>query len=202
MRYAFVVVLLLAPPALARNAAPREGTITCSSPVAPEDSAKSLMQRYGQEAVIQADLRVAEDITYKGVVLLPRASDRRIEVRFTDDTLSRVAALTLRDVARTSRWNVVGITIGSTLAEVEKVNGKPFLVNGFEWDYGGLVTDWNGGRLGRPLQGGCTVRLRFDKYDAAPDGMVGDGVKVSSANPTLRKWGPVVTEIGVNFPGT
>jgi hypothetical protein len=106
----------------------------------------------------------------------------------------------LRGSARTNAWNVAGITIGSTLAEVQKVNGRPFLVNGFEWDYGGLVTNWKGGMLGRPLPGGCTVRLRFDRDSAAPKGMLGEGVKISSASPTLLIWGPVVTEIGVNFP--
>jgi hypothetical protein len=88
---AVVALLLIASPALAQNApqnAPlSEGPITCSSPVSPNDSAKSLMRRYGEEAVIQEKLYTGvEDITYSGVVLLPRAPDWRIEVSFTDET--------------------------------------------------------------------------------------------------------------------
>jgi hypothetical protein len=196
---AAVTLVLLASPAFAQTAPPQEGPVTCASPVAPDDTERSLKQRFGKEAVVE-DLPGAEGEKYKGVVLFPKAMDRRIEVAFTDDKARRASGLTLRDTARTSRWNVSGVTIGSSLAEVQKANGKPFLVSGFEWDYGGFVTDWKGGALSRPLQGGCTVTVRFDKKTAAPKSLLGDGVKAASDNATLVKWAPVVTEIGVNFP--
>lgn len=194
-----VALVLLASPAVAQTAPPQEGPITCASPVAPDDTERSLKQRFGKDAVVQ-DLPGAEGEKYKGVVLFPKARDRRIEIAFTDDKAMRASGLTLRDTARTSRWSVNGVSIGSSLADVQKANGKPFLVSGFEWDYGGFVTDWNGGALGRPLQGGCTVTVRFDKKSAAPKSLLGDGVKTASDNPVLMKWAPLVTEIGVNFP--
>ncbi len=201
MRNAIAAVLLVASPAFAQNAALQEGTITCSSPVSPNDSAKSLMLRYGEEAVIQDGLYTGvEDITYKGLVLFPHAPDWRIEVSFTDETMSRAAGLTLHNTGKTSHWNVAGATIGSSLAEVQKVNGKPFLVNGFDSDFGGFVTNWKGGALGRPLPGGCRVTLRFGKDGPALNGMAGDDVRISSDNAQLIKWGPVVTQIEVNFP--
>jgi hypothetical protein len=201
MRKAVVAIALLVSPVWAQNALLPDGTITCASPVAPSDSAKSLMQRYGQEAVIQDDLSTGvEDITYKGVVLLPQAADWRIEVSFTDETMGRVAGLILRSSTKTSHWNVAGVTLGSSLPEVQKINGKPFLLSGFEWDYSGFVTNWNGGKFGRPLPGGCKLILRFDKDAGVPDGMSGEGTKVSSDNAKLVKWGPVVTQIEVNFP--
>lgn len=146
------------------------------------------------------DLPGAEGETYRGLVLFPKAADRRIEVAFSNDKAMRASGLILRDTARTSRWSVGGISIGSSLAEVQKANGKPFLVSGFEWDYGGFVTDWKGGALAGPMQGGCTVMIRFDRRSAAPKSLLGDGVKVASDDPTLVRWSPVVTEIGVNFP--
>lgn len=33
-----------------------------------------------------------------------------------------------------------GMTVGTTLKELEKLNGKPFDFNGFGWDYGGFPT--------------------------------------------------------------
>ncbi|GAB3898789.1 hypothetical protein [Spirosoma agri] len=30
---------------------------------------------------------------------------------------------------------------------MEKRNGKPFRLWGFEWDYGGLVSNWQAGKL-------------------------------------------------------
>jgi hypothetical protein len=197
MRIAFLALLFVAAPALAQAPPPQEGAITCSSPVAPNDSGKTLRQRYGKDTVVQ-ELPGAEGETYKGLVLLPRAADRRIEVSFTDDTMKRATGLAIRNQAKASRWNLSGITIGSSLAEVQKVNGKPFLVNGFDWDYGGFVADWKGGALGR-MEGGCRVMMRFGKETGAPRNLSGDGVKASSDNVALVKWGPVVTEIGIGF---
>jgi hypothetical protein len=201
MRYAVLVFLALAAPAFAQNAPSLEGTITCSSPISPNDSAKSLLARYGEEAVVQDKLYTGvEDITYKGLVLLPHAPDWRIEVSFADETMNRVAGLTLHDTARTSHWNVAGITIGSSLAEVQKINGKPFLVNGFDSDAGGFVRSWNGGTLSRPLPGGCRVTVRFGRGGSAPNDLAGEGVKISSNDLRLVKWAPVVAQIGVGFP--
>ncbi|WFU77021.1 hypothetical protein [Bradyrhizobium sp. CB2312] len=199
MRHTATALVLLASPAFAQTAPPQEGPITCASPVAPDDTERTLKQRFGKDAVVQ-DLPGAEGEKYKGLVLFPKARDRRIEIAFTDDKAMRASGLTLRDAVKTSLWSVNGVTIGLSLAEVQKANGKPFLVSGFEWDYGGFVTDWRGGALARPLQGGCTVTIRFGKKSAAPKSLLGDGVKVASDNATLVKWAPVVTEIGVNFP--
>lgn len=198
-RLTVTVLLLLASSSFAQSTPPQEGPITCAAPIAPDDTERSLKQRYGKDAVVQ-NLPGAEGETYKGVVLFPKARDRRIEIAFTDDKAGRASGLTLRDAGKTSLWNVAGVTIGSGLADVQKANGKPFLVSGFEWDYGGFVTDWKGGALGRPLQGGCRVTIRFGGKTGAPRSLSGDGVKAASDNAALVKWAPVVTEIGVNFP--
>lgn len=198
-RKAFVALLLVASPALAQNAQLAEGPITCSSPVSPNDSAKSLMLRYGDEAVIQDGLYAGvEDITYKGVVLLPRVPEWRIEVSFTDETMNRVAGLTLPNTAKTSHWNVAGVTIGSSLADVQKINDKPFLINEANTDFDGFVASWKGGILGRALPGGCTIAVRFGRDDDKILGISGD--RISSDNLKLVKWGPVVEQIKVSFP--
>jgi hypothetical protein len=196
-----ILAFLVASPALAENAPPHEGAVTCASPVVPDDSAKSLKLRYGEEAVIQDGLYTGVgDITYTGMVLLPRAPDWRIEVSFTDETMGRVAGLTLNDTAKTSHWNVAGVTIGSTLAEVQKINGKPFLVSGFDSDYSGFVINWKGGMLERTLPGGCHLTVQFGKNGLAPHDLAGGDVKLSSDNAKLVKWGPVVRQIQVRFP--
>ena len=47
------------------------------------------------------------------------------------------------------------------IEEVEKINGKPFKIAGFEWDYGGYVSNWTGGSLGSAFlaPGQLAVRL-------------------------------------------
>jgi hypothetical protein len=96
MRIALLALLAVSP-AFAQDAPVGAEAITCSSPVAADDSAKSLMRRYGQEAKIDDKLFTGvEDITYKGLVLHPSPPEWRIEVAFTDDeTMSRVSGLSL-----------------------------------------------------------------------------------------------------------
>lgn len=36
---------------------------------------------------------------------------------------------------------------GTSLKELQRLNGKPFRLFGFSWDYGGLVESWQKGRL-------------------------------------------------------
>lgn len=199
MRNALVALLFLASPALAQDAPPQEGPISCAMPAAASDSASSLKQRYGKEAVVQ-DLPGAEGETSKGLVLFPKATDRRIEVAFFDEKMKRVSGLTLRETAKTSRWSIAGVSIGSSLADVQKANGKSFLVAGFEWDYGGFVTDWKSGALAKPMAGGCNVIVRFGKDAGAPRSLSGDGVKAASDSAAMLKFAPVVTEIGIGFP--
>ena len=155
------------------------------------------MQRYGQDAVIDDQLYTGvEDITYPGVVLSPKSPDWRIEIGFTDETMQRVSRLTLID-AKTSHWNVAGVTLGSTLAEVQKINGRPFLIREFFTDGGGFVVDWKGGALDRPLPGGCRIAVRFGKGSemGAPA-----GDRISSGDAKAREWAPVVEQVVVHFP--
>src|SRR5882762_9590677 len=111
MRNAIAAVLLVASPAFAQNAALQEGTIACSSPVSPNDSAKSLMLRYGGEAVIQDGLYTGvEDITYKGLVLFPHAPDWRRYKRSTGSLFSSTDSI--RTSAASSRTGRAGRSAG------------------------------------------------------------------------------------------
>jgi hypothetical protein len=184
--------------AVAQAIVPQEGAVTCSSPIAPKESADSLKQRFGKDAVVQ-QLPGAEGETHKGLVLFPRSKDRRIEVSFSGEAMKSATGLVVRDGAKTSAWNIAGVSIGSSLTDVQKANGRAFLVAGFDWDYGGYVVDWKGGALGKLQPGGCKVSMRFGKDTGAPDSLMGDSVKASSDDATLRKWGPVVVEFGLRL---
>ena len=82
-------------------------------------------------------------------------------------------------------------------SEVQKINGKPYLIREFGTDGGGFVVDWKGGVLDRPLEGGCGIVVRFGRGDdMRPPG----GDPISSNNAKLLKWGPVVEQIELRFP--
>ncbi|CAL77959.1 hypothetical protein BRADO4207 [Bradyrhizobium sp. ORS 278] len=95
MRRTILLLMCLAEPSSAQTVPPAEGAITCTFPVSVGDSAKSLLLRYGQEAVIDKELFTGvEDITYEGVALQPRSPEWRIEIGFADETMQRVSRLT------------------------------------------------------------------------------------------------------------
>jgi hypothetical protein len=57
----------------------------------------------------------------------------------------------------TCRWQASnGIRFGTTLSELEALNGGPFTIAGFGYSYGGNVLSWDGGKLARSE---CSGRL-------------------------------------------
>lgn len=172
----------------------------CNAPVGPRDSAKALMAKYGADAAIGM-INGAEGMQVKGLILYGNDPKRRLEITYWDDAMEHVSSVAPGAAAKA--WTGPdGLHLGSTVAEVTAANGKPFDISGFDWDYGGYVTDLRGGALAS-LPGGCSLQLRFDHPDfngTMPDGISGDGVTVSSDDKRITAYQPVVTEIAVGWP--
>lgn len=90
-----------------------------------------------------------------------------------------------------------GLSLGMGIAEVEALNGEPFELTGFYWDYGG--SGWfQKGRLA-DLPGGCVLSFTFGPTAPLPesvddDAIVGDKL-IRSDLPILRQAKPVLEEI-------
>ena len=97
-----------------------------------------------------------------------------------------------------SNWKTKeGVGIGSTIKEVEKANGKPFTIYGYEIDayLAGTVKNWNSGNLqGLKLQFKITKEIPVEVYME----MMGDR-GILSNNPLLEKAGLQVENITVEF---
>lgn len=81
----------------------------------------------------------------------------------------------------------IKIKMGSSLADIEALNGKPFMLVGFEvdGDIAGKVTDWKGGKLtDRVVQFEVTIKLTIKEYQQ----IMGDDL-FSSDNPVMKKAG-------------
>jgi hypothetical protein len=84
---------------------------------------------------------------------------------------------------RHCRWHLPKpFALIMTLGQLQKLNGRPFLFNGFGWDYGGLVTSWDGGRLEKRAG-----HHYVDCKGQYPERMAGDGPSVRSDDPELQK---------------
>jgi hypothetical protein len=164
-------------------------------------SEKDLRLHFGAEAVENIRVELGEGETTPGTVLFPQDSVRRVEIIWQDTLQHRhPSRLVLR--GNQSRWQVgPGITLGTTLQELEGLNGRPFTLAGFGWDYSGVVTDWGGGALDSTLTG---IKLYLDpgqsQYNSPAYMQVQGDRDYSSSAPPMRQLGPRVTTIFVDFP--
>ena len=198
-------------PAAAIAQAPGGADATAASLVLPgrfaaDTTVADLEQWFGKANVRIEDIPGAEGSTSRGVVLHPEDATRRAYVYFQDETTLRGLHM-VRIVDAGSTWTIApGLRIGMPLVEVLRVNAKPIAFLGFDWDYGGHVSDWNGGALA-PREGEMTRRtVRLALPQAARgdtptrDLPIGDG-EFRSDDPRLAGMEIVVGEMGVSFPG-
>lgn len=150
-----------------------------TGPLTRETNEADLRQRYGAAVVDSARIQIGEGETMAGTVLYPWDSLQRMEIIWQDSIhRRRPARLILR--GSQSRWQVYsGISLGTSLQELERLNGKPFTLAGFGWDYAGVVTDWKGGSLEGPLRESSSISI--------------PGPLRPSRRPTPRSWATATT---------
>ena len=191
-----VIALLLPAAALAADTKPG-GPITCTSPIAQGDTAKSLKAKYGKNAVIKK-VPGAEGEENTALVLYPKDKKNELIVSFFDDAMTQLSGVA--PGGDPTNWTIFGLTMGSSLEDVQKANGKIFDIAGFDWDYGGFVTGWHGGALDSKKSEPCSISVRFATNDPnLPTSMSGDGVTIKSNNPRLAKAKPVVQMLTLGF---
>ena len=133
-------------------------------------------------------------------VLFANDPKRRLEVWWTNPAARNTTYLIV--INGKSTWSAPGgMKLGLTLAQLEKLNHKPFKVKGFDKDGTATVSDWDGGALAT-LAGGCKSGLSL-KADpkATPDALtaVPADKEFSSSDPALRAVKPEVSEILIGY---
>lgn len=188
----------LSPPSSAQASAWDAASL--ESLLKPDDTLAVAKARLGEGNVIARELAGAEGETFQGWVLYPDDPMREIEVMLDDAGLHPVA---LRINAPNSAWKRGdGVRIGTTSAELQAMNGKPFKFYGFEWDYGGAITDWNGGAMEpkKTPRGGQTLCRPEDTGEPLIDYPSGDQ-EFSSDDPRIVAHPAVVCGFTVNLGG-
>jgi len=114
--------------------------------VTAQSTPGSVRAAYGKDALVAETLYGPEGVTYEGYVLFP-GTDDAIELTFPETGEEAGVGGTIRSAG--SHWQGAdhGVRIGTSLRDLERLNGGPFTFYGFEWDFGGLVADWKGGKL-------------------------------------------------------
>jgi hypothetical protein len=168
--------------------------------IAAKSSEAELRERFGAAEISSTRVELGEGESSPGTVLFPHDSLRRAEIVWQDTVRrQRPARIIVRGTE--SRWQVgPGISLNTSLGDLERLNGKPFTLAGFGWDYAGVVTDWKGGALDSALAG---VKLYLDpgpsQYESAPYSQVLGDRDYSSDLPAMQQLSPKVRTIYIDF---
>lgn len=165
----------------------RVGSITATTTEA------ELQEMFGVDKVKIQSIPIAEDATQEGVILYP-GTPNEIEIIW-ETAASEGKPAFIRIGKDSTQWRTPdGITVGTSLEKLEEINGKPFKFYGFDWDYGGLVTNWNEGKLTSNL----VIALVPQNFEALGNEMLGE-VRLSSDDPKVRALQPKIGSIVVTF---
>jgi len=167
-------------------------------------SEKDLIAYFGATNVKRQTVHVVEGETSNGTAIYPNDPKRRVTFIWKN-VKKRDVPEVIRIEDQPSQWILPNqITTGTTLTELEKMNGKAFKMSGFDWDYGGNILSWNNGKLESLLKSksgkvSATVSLAPPKDKHSSDELSGDK-EIPSSNPSMRKLNPVVATISILAP--
>ena len=198
--------LLAAAPAHAQTADTQDNyqplkrdTLACEGPFAKDTSHAKLVTAFGVKNVVFKQVDGAEGSKEKATVLFDDDPTRRVVVYWHDERAR--ARPSMISISAPSLWvGPGGVGNGMKLTDVEKLNGKPFKLAGFDWDGGGLVRELDG----RLKPSGCNLVIRFEPGIANPlparyAEITGDRLIVSN-NKLLRRTRAQVSEWGIGYP--
>lgn len=179
----------------------KAGMITATS------SEESLRRLLGSQNVLHDSIYVGEGQSVPGTILF-KGTPNETHIIWQDTIQNAIPEIVrLKPAANpgASEWLVQGdVRVGSTLQEVERANGKPFLMSGFGWDYGGTVTDWKGGKLAFSNEGLSNLSVVFtydydnEKQQKLAESVMGDS-EFASSEPPLYELNPRVESITIRL---
>ena len=187
--------------AVSIDSAAAASPITCAGIWAPNTSETVLRRRFGSH-VRSEKVDVGEGDEEEGAVVDPDTPQSTLFVIWKNPALRRnPASIRIRNQSR--QVTFAGIGIGTTLKDLERLNGGPFELAGFAFDYSGTVTSWLDGRLARIGGAACELKVRLEpgrsarpsrEEAAAIDATIGDR-DFNSSEANMQLLNPRVYEV-------
>jgi hypothetical protein len=131
--------------------------------------------------------------------IFPDDPARKMEVRWWDEqNTTHFAGVTLAE----GDSGPHGVRVGMGIEELQAINGEPFGLFGFYWDYGGGAS-FDTGTLS-DIPGGCylNVRLSPTREDLPEDLMlkISGDIELRSDMPELAEAKVAVWEVNLGYP--
>jgi hypothetical protein len=189
------------PGAVARaSRSAKPNIVACSGVFARDSSHAKLASAFQPRNVAFTQVDASSGAKVMASVVYAKDPKRRLEVWWSKPASRSDTHLIV--INGQSDWIAPGeLHLGLTLAELEKLNGKPFKLSGFDKDRVATLSDWNGGQLAT-LAGGCKVgiSLRADSKTAASTlSTLPADRSFTSSDTALRAANPTVSEILVAY---
>ena len=158
-------------------------------PITSVTTRTQLDQLFGKENVADIQHPTSEGETTPGTVIFP-GTDKEAVILWHHHDPSKTAE---RVVIVGSAWDLPeGLRKGDNIAATEKLNGSPFMIYGFEWDYGGLGY-FKGGKLDHL----ATIKFRPTFSDTQTYSTVVGDQLFNSTDPAILAVDPRVDEVSI-----
>jgi len=178
-----------------RSATP--AIVACSGVFGPDSSHRRLAAAFRPKNVAVAQVDAASGRKVMTSVLFAKDPKRRLEVWWSKPATRSDTHLIV--INGQSDWSAPGnLRLGMTLPELERVNGKPFKLSGFDNGNVATLTNWNGGTLAA-LPGGCKVGISLRAAPASAIGALSADREFTSADAAMRAVNPRVSEILIAY---
>jgi hypothetical protein len=182
-----------------RAPAPTANTVTCGGLFA-KDSSHVKLATFFQTQNIEYGQVEGQGGAVNATILFGKDPKRRLEVLWQNEAgRSDIATIA---ITGQSQWKgPKGLHLGLALAALEKLNGKPFKLAGFDQPDGARAIDWMGGALAS-LPGGCQVGIKFAPDSKAAANLLAGaaGKELMSSDPAVRAVKATVSEIVIGYP--
>jgi hypothetical protein len=174
--------------------------VACSGVFAKDSTHLKLAIKYDSRNITYGQVDGPEGSKIPASILYPSDPRRRLEVLW-DSEAGRSGTQVIAINGR-SHWTAPkGMKLGVSLAALEKANGKPFKITGFDKDGTTAIAGWENGALSK-LPGGCKMGMRLRADAKAPEearGNVTGDKELLSSDPNVRAMKPTVIEILIGY---
>lgn len=158
-----------------------------AGPLTAQTTEAELLDFFGRENVERRTMHGAEGEGAWDVSVVFADTPRQLIVFWRNNRFGDgISSVSIR--RQGTPWKTVhGITVGTSLAELNRINGQPFKFYGFGWDYGGGLCLSSGGALTKvkglhlllqPAQQLPAEYYGEQKLDSADDRLLPDAVRV------------------------
>lgn len=175
--------------------------VVCGGAFAKDSSHLKLAEVFEAQNITYGEVDGPEGTKLMASVLYPKDPKRRLEVLWQNEATR--SDLSVISINGQSTWIAPkGLKLGVPLVTLERLNGRPFKLAGFDWDYGGAVRDWMGGALSI-LPGGCNMGMKLapdPNTSAEARSQVSGDKQFMSSDPLMRAANPTVEEITIGYP--